>query len=317
MDSTALASLQQCLDQALATPPAEARRLLHGRGRLWPGLEQVTVDWLEGLIQVTLFKPLPDGAHDRLLSLLQGLVASPRWAASGAQGLLLQERYLEGSPALWLAGEHSGPRRIHEDGLVYLIEPGRAQNSGLFLDMRQGRRWVREHAAGKQVLNLFAYTCAFSVTAIAGGASAVVNLDMASPALARGRDNHRANGHDLAQVAFLPHDLFKSWAKVGRHGPYDLIIMDPPSFQRGSFVLSRDYPKVLRKLERLLTPGGQVLACLNDPALPEAFLRDAMAREAPSLAFIERLANPAEFADADPQAGLKVLLFQHRAVSVQ
>lgn len=310
MDTTALAHLQQCLTQALAEPPLEARRLLHGRGRLWPGLEQLTLDWLEGLLQVTLFKPLAADAHTRLLNLLNATLASPAWAASGAQGLLLQERYLERSPATWLAGAPSGPRAIHEDGLAYLIEPGRAQNSGLFLDMREGRRWVRANAQGKRVLNLFAYTCGFSVAAVAGGALNVVNLDMASSALARGRDNHRANGHDLSKVSFLPHDLFKSWGKVSRHGPFDLIIMDPPSFQRGSFILDRDYPKVLRKLPALLSPGGLALACLNDPALPAAFLHTAMAEQAPELAFVERLANPTEFADADPEAGLKALVFQ-------
>jgi 23S rRNA (cytosine1962-C5)-methyltransferase len=310
MDATALAHLQHCLTLALAEPPAEARRLVHGRGRLWPGLEQLTLDWLEGLMQVTLFKPLEKDAHARLLSLLEATVASPAWVASGAQGLLLQERYLERSPATWLSGEPSGPRRIHEDNLAYLIEPGRAQNSGLFLDMREGRRWVKAHAQGKRILNLFAYTCGFSVAAMAGGAQSVVNLDMASSALARGRDNHRANGHDLSQVSFLPHDLFRSWGKVSRQGPYDLIIMDPPSFQRGSFILSRDYPKVLRKLPGLLSPGGQVLACLNDPALPAAFLQNAMAEAAPGLVFIERLANPVEFTDADPEAGLKALVFQ-------
>lgn len=310
MDPTALASLSLCLRQALATPPAEARRLLHGRGRRWPGLEQLTVDWLEGVIQVTLFKAPPAEALEALMVSLRELLAEPAWTASGAQGLLVQQRYLEGSPSLWLGGQPLGPRQIHEQGLTYWIEPGRAQNSGFFLDMREGRRWVRQHAAGKRVLNLFAYTCAFSVAAMAGNAHSVVNLDMASAALARGRENHRANRHDLARVSFLAHDLFKSWGKVARLGPYDLIIADPPSFQRGSFVLARDYPRVIRRLEGLLASGGQLVACLNDPALPAAFLRQSMAEFAPGLSFVERLANPIEFEDEDPDASLKVMIFR-------
>jgi len=309
MHATALAHLHKALLDALAAPPAEARRVLHGRGRCWPGLEQVTVDWLEGVIQVTVFKSLEGDGRAQLIALLQAVIQGPEWAACGATGLLLQERYLEGSPSLWLAGSAQGPLRIHEQGLAYGIEPGRAQNSGFFLDMSEGHRWVREQAADKRVLNLFAYTCAFSVAAVAGGASAVVNLDMSSPALARGRENHRANGQDLAKVSFLAHDLFKSWGKVSRQGPYDLIIADPPSFQRGSFILARDYPKVLRKLPGLLNAGGKVLACLNDPALPTAFLRQAMAEHAPELRFVKRLANPAQFPERDPEAGLKVLVF--------
>jgi 23S rRNA (cytosine1962-C5)-methyltransferase len=159
------------------------------------------------------------------------------------------------------------------------------------------------------VLNLFAYTCGFSVAAIAGGAERVVNLDMSRPALSRGRDNHRLNGHDLGRVSFLGHDLFNSWGKLRKDGPFELIIVDPPSFQKGSFVLTRDYAKILRRLPDLLAPGGRVLACVNDPAIAPTFLIDEMAREASQLRFVERLANPPEFADSDPDAGLKVLLF--------
>ena len=54
MNSAAIAILQQHLCMALAAPPDEARRLFHGRGRQWPGLEQVTVDWLQGVLLLSL-----------------------------------------------------------------------------------------------------------------------------------------------------------------------------------------------------------------------------------------------------------------------
>ena len=132
---------------------------------------------------------------------------------------------------------------------------------------------------------------------------------MSRPALSRGRDNHRLNGHDLARVSFLGHDLFNSWGKLRREGPYDLIIIDPPSFQKGSFVLTRDYARVLRRLPELLAPGGRVLACCNDPSIGVAFLVDEMAREAPQLRYAERLANPPEFADIGADSALKALVF--------
>ncbi|MEN0105720.1 MAG: class I SAM-dependent methyltransferase, partial [Pseudomonas sp.] len=175
---------------------------------------------------------------------------------------------------------------------------------------RYGRRWVREHAGGKRVLNLFAYTCGFSVAAIAGGAQQVVNLDMAKGALNRGRDNHRLNQQNLSQVSFLGHELFKSWSAVKRHAPYDLIIIDPPTFQKGSFALTQDYAKILRRLPDLLTPGGLVLACVNDPHIGPDFLLAGMAEHAPALVFQERLANPPEFADVHEHGGLKALVFR-------
>ena len=133
---------------------------------------------------------------------------------------------------------------------------------------------------------------------------------MAKAALSRGRDNHRLNGHDLSRVSFLGHELFKSWGKVKRHGPYDLVIIDPPSFQKGSFLLTKDYQRVLRRLPELLAENGTVLACMNDPAFGADFLIDGVTREAPSLQFIERLENPPEFPDVSPEGGLKVLLFR-------
>ncbi|MGH8465886.1 MAG: class I SAM-dependent methyltransferase, partial [Pseudomonas sp.] len=280
---------------------------VHGRGRCWPGREQITVDWLQGVLLVSLFREPPGGQLAELEQMLLGLAQAPCWSG---QAMLIQHRYLPESPGQWLLGEPSEHWLIDEDGLRYQLDLGLKQNTGLFLDMRYGRRWVREQAAGKRVLNLFAYTCGFSVAAIAGGAEQVVNLDMARSALSRGRDNHRLNSHDLGRVSFLGHELFKSWGKVRKSGPYDLIIIDPPTFQKGSFVLTQDYRKILRRLPELLNEGGTVLACVNDPAIGPEFLIEGMAEEAPDLTFIERLANPPEFPDNDPAGGLKALVFR-------
>ncbi|MFI8393799.1 class I SAM-dependent methyltransferase [Pseudomonas sp. NPDC078863] len=310
MTPEALATLHAHLLPALAAAPNETRRLFHGRGRCWQGLEQLTVDWLQGVVLVSLFKePAPEQLQGLKDSLLQ-LAASIEWQQSGAHTLLIQHRYLAQSTAEWLIGEEIEEMTIIEGGLQYRIDLGRKQNTGLFLDMRYGRKWVREQAAGKRVLNLFAYTCGFSIAAIEGGASHVVNLDMSRAALSRGRDNHRLNGHDLSKVSFLGHDLFKSWGKVISSGPYDLVIIDPPSFQKGSFLLTKDYQRVLRRLPELLTAQGTVLACMNDPSFGSDFLIDGVTQEAPSLRFDHRLDNPPEFPDVDQESGLKALVFQ-------
>jgi 23S rRNA (cytosine1962-C5)-methyltransferase len=235
---------------------------------------------------------------------------APAWQHSQAQTLLLQHRYLLDSTVELLRGEAVDECVVSERGLRYKLDLGKKQNNGLFLDMRYGRDWVRANAQGTRVLNLFAYTCGFSVAAIEGGAEHVVNLDMASSALSRGRDNHRLNGHDLGRVSFLGHELFKSWGKVKKLGPYDLVIIDPPSFQKGSFALTRDYQKILRRLPELLTEQGVVLACVNDPGIGPDFLIQGMAAEAPELKFEQRLENPPEFADIDPDAGLKAMVFR-------
>ena len=310
MNSEALSTLHQHLLTALETAPNETRRLFHGRGRCWPGLEQLTVDWLQGVVLVSLFKAPDADELQALKQLLLTLSQSSVWQASGAHTLVMQHRYTLNSDTEWLVGEAVDEWTLTEGGLRYRVDLGRKQNNGLFLDMRYGREWVQANAKDKRVLNLFAYTCGFSVAALEGGAQHVVNLDMSRAALSRGRDNHRLNGHDMSQVTFLGHELFKSWGKVKSTGPYDLVIIDPPSFQKGSFLLTKDYQRVVRRLPELLTEDGVVLACMNDPSLGSDFLIDSVTRDAPSLRFEQRLANPPEFPDADVECGLKALVFK-------
>jgi 23S rRNA (cytosine1962-C5)-methyltransferase len=147
------------------------------------------------------------------------------------------------------------------------------------------------------------------VVALQAGATQVVNLDMARGALATGQHNHQLNGLS-AGASFLAHDLFTSWGKVTRGGPYDLVIVDPPSYQKGSFVATKDYARLLRRLPDLLMPGGHALLCLNAPELGSAFLQAAVAEQAPDLVFEQRVVNPPMFADVDEERALKVLVYR-------
>ncbi len=313
MNPAALAVLEAHLIEQLALPLDEVKRLFHGRGRRWEGLEQIAVDWLNGQCLVSLFKMPSEEFVAALTEMLGRLTTTDAWLALKPQSLLLQYRDQPGSPVTVLWGELQSTQIVTESGLRYELDLGRNQNNGLFLDMRNGRDWVREQCCegkGQRVLNLFAYTCGFSVAAIEGGAELVVNVDMAKGALSRGRDNHRHNDHDLSKVKFLGHDIFKSWGKIRKSGPYDLIVIDPPTFQKGSFALTKDYQRILRRLDELLAPGGQVLACVNDPHLSIDFLVTEMAREAPQLSYQKRIENPEAFLDIDENGGLKALLFQ-------
>ncbi|WP_228010508.1 class I SAM-dependent methyltransferase, partial [Vibrio sp. OPT20] len=232
------------------------------------------------------------------------------WQSKQGTSIVLQHRYADGAPSEVLWGELNDSPVVVEHGLKYQLDIGRNQNFGLFLDMRNGRQWVQDNAKDKNVLNLFAYTCGFSVAAIAGGARQCMNVDMSRGSLNKGRDNHRLNDHDMRSVNFLGYDIFKSWGKIKKGGPYELVIIDPPSFQKGSFALTKDYKKILRRLPDLLTEGGEVIACVNSPAVSPNFLIETMVEEAPSVEFIERLDNPPEFVDVDLDSSLKVLRFK-------
>lgn len=314
MKIEALDTLFTHLEEQLNNPPSELRRLFHGRGQCFEGLEQITVDWLQakdstGQLVVALFKEQTPEFVEQLVVKLNKLAETSLWKVANGTSILLQHRYQEFAPTQVVWGEENTFPVVEESNLKYQLELKKNQNMGIFLDMRYGRKWVQTHSEGKSVLNLFAYTCGFSVAAIAGGATQVVNLDMAKASLGRGRDNHRLNQHDLSKVKFLGHDIFKSWGKIKKLGLYDLIIIDPPSFQKGSFALTKDYQKILRRLPSLLTETGEVLACVNSPAVSTDLLIDGMAEEAPELKFVERLDNPPEFSDINPESGLKVMRF--------
>jgi 23S rRNA (cytosine1962-C5)-methyltransferase len=160
------------------------------------------------------------------------------------------------------------------------------------------------------VLNLFAYTCAFSVVAIAAGAEKVVNVDMSSAALNLGRANHQLNNLAKSKSEFVAENILKSWSRVKKPGPYDLVIIDPPSYQKGSFIAEKDYAKVIRRLPELMPAGGLVLACLNAPELSEGFLKQQFVEQCPHAEFIERVKPHADFPDIDPEQQLKLLVYR-------
>ncbi|MEZ8615556.1 class I SAM-dependent methyltransferase [Vibrio splendidus] len=313
MEASALPLFFSHIEQQLNEVPNELRRIFHGRGKFWPGLDQLTCDWVDGQLLVNVFKEVDDEFLSSLKAGLVDLTNKDIWQAKQGTSIVLQHRYADGAPSEVLWGELNDSPVVVEHGLKYQLDIGRNQNFGLFLDMRNGRQWVQDNAKDKNVLNLFAYTCGFSVAAIAGGARQCMNVDMSRGSLNKGRDNHRLNDHDMRSVNFLGYDIFKSWGKIKKGGPYELVIIDPPSFQKGSFALTKDYKKILRRLPDLLTEGGEVIACVNSPAVSPNFLIETMVEEAPSVEFIERLDNPPEFVDVDLDSSLKVLRFQIKA----
>ncbi|MEZ8226064.1 class I SAM-dependent methyltransferase [Vibrio splendidus] len=313
MEASALPLFFSHIEQQLNEVPNELRRIFHGRGKFWPGLDQLTCDWVDGQLLVNVFKEVDDEFLSFLKAGLVDLTNKDIWQAKQGTSIVLQHRYADGAPSEVLWGELNDSPVVVEHGLKYQLDIGRNQNFGLFLDMRNGRQWVQDNAKDKNVLNLFAYTCGFSVAAIAGGARQCMNVDMSRGSLNKGRDNHRLNEHDMRSVNFLGYDIFKSWGKIKKGGPYELVIIDPPSFQKGSFALTKDYKKILRRLPDLLTEGGEVIACVNSPAVSPNFLIETMVEEAPSVEFIERLDNPPEFVDVDLDSSLKVLRFKIKA----
>jgi len=286
----------------------DACRVFHGRGGVYPDCEHWTLDWFSPVWVLTSFKVVAEEDLAVCHSALQA-----RWitlAPDEPLNWVYQCRATGHAETRLMAGSVPDPHVVSEQGAHYQVHVLRGQNHGLFLDMANGREWLKRHALHENVLNLFAYTCAFSVVALQGGAAQVVNLDMSQGALAVGQQNHRLNNLP-PKARFLGHDIFKTWGKISKMGTYGVIVIDPPSYQKGSFIATKDYIKLIRRLPDLLEPQGHVLLCLNAPELDTTFLHSQVAEAAPGLKFVERLANPAAFVDLDPEKSLKVLHYQN------
>lgn len=290
-----------------ASLPEDCQRIFHGRGGRFPGAEHLCLDWYPPALLLTSFRELSETEISEVRTAIEAFWH--RLQPDAPLNLVFQHRSGLGTRTELLCGDLPESHVITELGLKYLVHLLRGQNHGLFLDMREGRRFVREQAAGKKVLNLFSYTCAFSVAALAGGAEEVVNIDMAKGALSIGKQNHQLNGIE-GRARFLGHDIFSSWGKLTRYGPYELVIADPPSNQKGSFIATKDYVRLLRRLPELVAPGGELLLCLNAPELGSDFLMQQVKDTAPSLEYIGRIANPAIYADIDEEKSLKVLHYR-------
>ena len=282
----------------------DCQRLFHGRGHAYDNLSHVNVDWLAPVILITLYQEVDEQWLQQQANLLKDKVPQCR-------SVQVQYRCRPMSPTEVVLGEEIEVSEVTELGLKYHIELGKAQNSGLFLDMRNGRQWVKEHSENKNVLNLFSYTCAFSVAAIAGNANQVVNIDISKASLSKGRENHRLNKQDLTKVVFQGVDIFTSFSRIKKYGPYDLLVCDPPSFQKGSVNIQRDYGKILRRIPQFMKANSDLLLCLNSPDLDEDFLFSEVQQTCPECQFVEQIKNPAVFKEAHQGKGLKVMHFKY------
>lgn len=283
----------------------EFQRLFHGRGALYEGWKHLTIDSIDTILSVALYFKEPSEAE--LITMLLEFVKESHY-----QTLVVQRRYLQGAPSELLFGELQDDVHVVENGMKIKINLLNNKNSGYFPDMKNGRNFVKEHAKDKRVLNLFSYTCAFSLAAKFGGAYEVVNVDMSKGALKLGMANHSLNGLDPRGVSYLPYNILKSFSSLKRKGPFDLIIIDPPTFQKGSFEATKDYEKIIKKLPQIASDDALLLCSLNAPNLQSDFIINLIKEYAPEFQFEYRVENLKEFASVDEESSLKNLVFRRK-----
>jgi 23S rRNA (cytosine1962-C5)-methyltransferase len=173
-------------------------------------------------------------------------------SAARREGLPIREGPLWGSPPPILS--------IREGRRRYQVDVVNGQKTGFYLDQRDSRDLVESLAAGRRVLDLFAYTGGFAVAAAIGGASTVTLVESSSTAIALARENLASNAPDLDAQTVLG-DAFRFLREAGE--PFDLIILDPPPLARRRRDVNkacRAYKDLILHALRRASPDGQVLA---------------------------------------------------------
>lgn len=152
---------------------------------------------------------------------------------------------------------------VQESGLKFIVNLSDYIDTGLFLDHRITRMMVRDIAAGKRFLNLFAYTGAFSVYAAAGGASEIVTVDWSNTYLQWAERNLRLNGLERPAYRFVRSDAVQFVDRLPAEPLFDLAVVDPPTFSNSKrseryWDVQRDSVPLLNKLLQRMAPGGVI-----------------------------------------------------------
>ncbi len=295
----AVALRTRFLDTAKLTAP----RLVNAES---DGLPGIVVDRYGDYLVVQHYTGAVAHLRDDLYAALEAVVAP--------KAIYEQRRYrsLGGEAPRQAAAElvrgNAAPVELEvtEDDLTFVVDVTAPLSTGLFADLREGRRAVRQWAKDRRVLNLFSYTGAISVYARAGGASEICAVDVAAKAHARARRNFAASGFDPESAEHVVGDVFKVLARfTERDRKFDMVVLDPPAFAsaaaRGGKPWSaiRDYSELVAASLEVLAPGGLLVAGssthkMSAPEFEQA-LADGASQARTRLQIIDRRGLPPDF----------------------
>lgn len=223
--------VKKALAYRLATiRDTDAIRVIFGEADGFPGL---VADWYGGKNGHLVCQFQSAGVEVWKTAIVQALIAE-----TGCQNVYERSdasvREREGLPRVTgtLAGiEPSDETLVTENGVRYAVDIKTGHKTGFYIDQRDNRKLVMEHAAGRDVLNCFCYTGGFSLAALKGGAASVMSIDSSGEALTIGQRNVALNGLDASKAEWRDADVFKTLRALREQDKsFDLIVLDPPKF---------------------------------------------------------------------------------------
>ena len=231
----------------------------------------LVVDRYENYLHITEY----ERPHDRDLARHRAWLDLMRETASKSLAVPLENTFLKqrrkgDSTGQYHKLDDAGRRVVvHEGGLKFLVNFSDYVDTGLFLDHRVARKMVMDEADGKRMLNLFAYTGAFSVYAAAGGAQSTMTVDLSRTYLDWAGENFRINGLESRQHQFVAGDTIEFLETAARQGKqYDLVVCDPPTYSNSKrtendWDVQQGYVSIFEQLKKIVAPQGVVYFSTN------------------------------------------------------
>ena len=258
-------------------------RLVHGES---DGLPGVVVDSYDGWCVVQCASAGAEHFRGDIVSALMDAGAKGVFNRSDVDSRKREGLSQEDTVGVLAGAEPPGFIEIREGKIRYLVDVRKGHKTGFYLDQREARAQVGEHACGRETLNCFSYTGGFGLACAAGGARSVVNLDLSNSALQLAERNFGLlfeGGVPRCPVEFCSADVFKQlrlYRDQGRR--FGLIVLDPPKFADTKAQLlkaARGYKDINLLAMKLLEPGG-ILATFSCSGAMTADFFDTICREA-------------------------------------
>lgn len=204
----------------------------------------------------------------------------------------------------------TAPIQFIENGIKLEADIIHGHKTGFFFDQRDNRGRVRDLANGKSVLDVFSYVGAFTVYALAGGATSVTALDISQPAMDALYANVKLNHLDIRKTETLVADAFDGMRKLEKLGKqYDMVIVDPPAFAKSQAEVDRalaSYQRLVKLALPLVAPDGiLVMASCSSRIKPDVFFNlvvNTANREDYGLDIIEKTSHSIDHPIGFPEA---------------
>ncbi|WP_309090963.1 class I SAM-dependent rRNA methyltransferase [Domibacillus sp.] len=284
--------------ELMKDPDTTAFRLFNGEG---DGIGGLIIDYYNGFYVIHWYSEGIYSFRKDILTAMReklefkGIYEKKRFDQKGQY--IEDDDFVEGE-----RGEF--PMLIKENGVNFCVDLNDGAMTGIFLDQREVRNAIRtRYAKGAEMLNMFSYTGAFSVSSALGGAAKTTSVDVANRSRAKTIQQFEVNGIDVSEQEIVVDDVFQYFKYAARKKrTFDLVVVDPPSFaktKKRTFSAAKDYTKLLEETIQLTKHKGIIVASTNSSAVDvktfKKFIKEACKEQGAAYEIVEQYGLPEDF----------------------